>query len=201
MLQCCSLALTDLKKVGRVVCNSARRAREKGISRTQVNTLQRLQSELSAAMKSGKTEDISAKVREIQVALGGVNVAAGQYSRLQKGGRRVYKECNQAQKDMLAAARENASAISSLASSFSSLRNNSKGMSRAMSDIKTLALQGGGIYMAKNIFDQIVQQGGQIEQQHIALRSMIGDYQEADKLFNQIKRCWPLSHRSRSQRW
>ncbi len=158
-----------------------------GISRTQVNTLQRLQSELSAAMKSGKTEDISAKVREIQVALGGVNVAAEQYSRLQREAAESTKSAAQAQKDMLAAARENASAISSLASSFSSLRNNSKGMSRAMSDIKTLALQGGGIYMAKNIFDQIVQQGGQIEQQHIALRSMIGDYQEADKLFNQIK--------------
>lgn len=158
-----------------------------GISRTQVNTLQRLQSELSAAMKSGKTEDISSKVREIQVALGGVNVAAEQYSRLQREAAESTKSAAQAQKDMLAAARENASAISSLASSFSSLRNNSKGMSRAMSDIKMLALQGGGIYMVKNLFDQIVQQGGQIEQQHIALRSMIGDYREADKLFGQIK--------------
>lgn len=158
-----------------------------GISRTQINTLQRLQSELSTALKSGKAEDIRAKTREIQEALGGVNVAAEQYSRLQREAAESTRSAAQAQKDMLAAARENASAISSLASSFGSLRNESKGMSRAMSDIKMLALQGGGVYMVKNLFDQIVQQGGQIEMQHIALRSMIGDYQEADKLFGQIK--------------
>lgn len=158
-----------------------------GISSTQISTLQRLQSELSTAMKTGKAEDIAAKTREIQVALGGVNVAAEQYSRLQREAAESTRSAAQAQKDMLATARENAAAISSLASSFSSLRNNSKGMSRAMSDIKMLALQGGGVYMVKNLFDQIVQEGGQIEQQHIALRSMIGDYQEADKLFGQIK--------------
>lgn len=158
-----------------------------GIATTQISTIQRLQSELSNALRGGKTEDIVAKTREIQVALGGVNVAAEQYSRLQREAAESTRNAAQAQKDMLAAARENASAISSLASSFSSLRTNSKGMSRAMSDIKTLALQGGGIYMAKNMFDQIVQEGGQIEQQHIALRSMIGDVQEADKLFGQIK--------------
>lgn len=158
-----------------------------GITTTQIGTIKQLQSELSNALRGGKTEDIVAKTREIQVALGGVNVAAEQYSRLQREAAESTRNAAQAQKDMLAAARENASAISSLASSFSSLRNNSKGMSRAMSDIKTLALQGGGIYMAKNMFDQIVQEGGQIEQQHIALRSMIGDVQEADKLFGQIK--------------
>lgn len=56
-----------------------------------------------------------------------------------------------------------------------------------LNDIKALFLQGGIVYGAQSLFNAIVQTGGEIVQQHIALRSILGDVTKADELFTQTQ--------------
>lgn len=60
-------------------------------------------------------------------------------------------------------------------------------MQSIMGDIKSLFLQGGIVFGAQQFFNSIVQTGGEIVQQHVALRSILGDVQKADKLFEQTQ--------------
>lgn len=76
---------------------------------------------------------------------------------------------------------------SDLVSAFEQARKSAGGISSAMQDLKSLFLQGGLIYGAKQFVDSIIQAGGLIDQQHIALRSILGDMQNADIMFQQIK--------------
>lgn len=76
---------------------------------------------------------------------------------------------------------------SDLVSAFEQARKSAGGMSSAVQDLKSLFLQGGLIYGAKQFADSIIQTGGLIDQQHIALRSILGDMQNADIMFQQIK--------------
>lgn len=76
---------------------------------------------------------------------------------------------------------------SDLVSAFEQARKSAGGISSAVQDLKSLFLQGGLIYGAKQFVDSIIQAGGLIDQQHIALRSILGDMQNADIMFQQIK--------------
>lgn len=60
-------------------------------------------------------------------------------------------------------------------------------MHGTLNDIKSLFLQGGIVYGAQSLFNAIVQTGGEIVQQHIALRSIMGDVTKADELFAQTQ--------------
>ena len=74
-----------------------------------------------------------------------------------------------------------------LVSAFDQAKKSASGMNSTLQDLKSLFLQGGLVYGAKQFFDSIVQTGGEIVQQHIALRSIIGDIAKADELFEQTK--------------
>lgn len=76
---------------------------------------------------------------------------------------------------------------SDLVSAFEQARKSAGGISSAVQDLKSLFLQGGLIYGVKQFVDSIIQAGGVIDQQHIALRSILGDMQNADIMFQQIK--------------
>jgi hypothetical protein len=76
---------------------------------------------------------------------------------------------------------------SDLVSAFEQARKSAGGMSSAVQDLNSLFLQGGLIYGAKQFVDSIIQAGGVLDQQHIALRSILGDMQNADIMFQQIK--------------
>ena len=60
-------------------------------------------------------------------------------------------------------------------------------MHGTLNDIKSRFLQGGIVYGAQSLFNAIVQTGGEIVQQHIALRSILGDVTKADELFAQTQ--------------
>lgn len=60
-------------------------------------------------------------------------------------------------------------------------------MNSTLQDLKSLFLQGGLVYGAQQFAMSIIQAGGEIEKQHIALQSIIGDVQNANILFNQTK--------------
>ncbi len=74
-----------------------------------------------------------------------------------------------------------------LANAFSGVNREASKTSQILGDIKSLFLQGGIVFGAKQFFDSIVQTGGEIVQQHVALRSILGDVQKADELFAQTQ--------------
>ena len=82
---------------------------------------------------------------------------------------------------------ETSNASRDLASSFSRIHSSASGMSSTLRDIKTLFLQGGIVFGAKQFADSIIQTGGEIVQQHIAMRTLIGDVQKADAMFAKTK--------------
>lgn len=74
-----------------------------------------------------------------------------------------------------------------LAKAFEQAKNHSLGMNSTLQDLKSLFLQGGLVYGAQQFAMSIIQAGGEIEKQHIAFQSIIGDVQNANVLFNQTK--------------
>ena len=80
-----------------------------------------------------------------------------------------------------------AKARNDLASAFAGANAEAKKMQSIVGDIKSLFLQGGIVFGAQQFFNSIVQTGGEIVQQHVALRSILGDVQKADELFAQTQ--------------
>lgn len=76
---------------------------------------------------------------------------------------------------------------SDLVSAFEQARKSASGVNSTVQDLKNLFLQGGLVYGAQQFANSIIQTGGEIVQQHIALRSIIGDAAKADELFKQTQ--------------
>lgn len=74
-----------------------------------------------------------------------------------------------------------------LARAFEQVNTRASKTSDIIRDLKSLFLQGGLVFGAQQFFNSIVRTGGEIVQQHIALRSIIGDIQKADELFAQTQ--------------
>lgn len=74
-----------------------------------------------------------------------------------------------------------------LVSAFEQARRSASGVNSTVQDLKNLFLQGGLVYGVQQFANSIIQAGGAIDQQHIALRSILGDMQNADIMFQQIK--------------
>lgn len=74
-----------------------------------------------------------------------------------------------------------------LAAAFAGANAEAGNMRGVLDDVKSLLLQGGIVYGAKQFFDSVVKTGGEIAQQHIALRSILRDAAKADELFEQTQ--------------
>ena len=80
-----------------------------------------------------------------------------------------------------------AKARNDLAAAFARANAEANKMQSIVGDIKSLFLQGGIVFGAQQLFNSIVKTGGEIVQQHVALRSILGDVQKADELFAQTQ--------------
>ena len=60
-------------------------------------------------------------------------------------------------------------------------------LNSTVQDLKSLFLQGGLVFGAQQFAMSIITTGGEMEKQHIALQSILGDMQNANTIFNQIK--------------
>lgn len=118
--------------------------------------------------------------REVQLA----NRVAAEY---EKSNREVQKGIELEQKRQQEIAQTAAKARNDLAAAFAGANAEAKKMQSIVGDIKSLFLQGGIVFGAQQFFNSIVQTGGEIVQQHVALRSILGDVQKADELFAQTQ--------------
>ena len=125
--------------------------------------------------------------REVQAA----NQLAGTYSRLigevEKTNREKEKSIELERKHQEEVARTAAKVRGDLAAAFAGANAEAGNMRGVLDDVKSLLLQGGIVYGAKQFFDSVVKTGGEIAQQHIALRSILGDAAKADELFEQTQ--------------
>lgn len=101
--------------------------------------------------------------------------------------REVQRGVELEQKRQQEIAQSAAKARKDLAAAFAGANAEAKKMQSIVGDIKSLFLQGGIVFGAQQFFNSIVQTGGEIVQQHVALRSILGDVQKADELFAQTQ--------------
>ena len=99
----------------------------------------------------------------------------------------VQKGIELEQKRQQEIAQSAAKARNDLAAAFAGANAEAKKMQSIVGDIKSLFLQGGIVFGAQQFFNSIVKTGGEIVQQHVALRSILGDVQKADELFAQTQ--------------
>lgn len=118
--------------------------------------------------------------REVQAA----NNLAASYDKANKEAQRGVEIERKRQQEIAQSA---AKARNDLAAAFAGANAEAKKMQSIVSDIKSLFLQGGIVFGAQQFFNSIVQTGGEIVQQHVALRSILGDVQKADELFAQTQ--------------
>lgn len=104
-----------------------------------------------------------------------------------KVNREVQRGIELEQKRQQEIAQSAARARNDLAAAFAGANAEAKKMQSIVGDIKSLFLQGGIVFGAQQFFNSIVQTGGEIVQQHVALRSILGDVQKADELFAQTQ--------------
>lgn len=101
--------------------------------------------------------------------------------------REVQRGIELEQKRQQEIAQSAAKARNDLAAAFARANAEAKKMQSIVGDIKSLFLQGGIVFGAQQFFNSIVKTGGEIVQQHVALRSILGDVQKADELFAQTQ--------------
>ncbi len=61
------------------------------------------------------------------------------------------------------------------------------GQSQVMSDLKSMAMQYISLYGAKTFLDNIIEKGGQLEQQRLSIGAILGDTAHANDLFSKVK--------------
>ena len=76
---------------------------------------------------------------------------------------------------------------SDLVRGFEAANRHASGLNSTVRDLKSLFLQGGLVFGAQQFAMSIITTGGEMEKQHIALQSILGDLQNANTMFAQTK--------------
>lgn len=148
-------------------------------------------SEWLSLLNSGKSlKDIGFSVSgvrgEKKDALAEMNVARTVTNELNKqavaADRAAGSSRNKAQAD-----RESAIALENLIKKYHQLSSASKGASSAIGELKNLAMSFAPVYGLQQTVMSIIEIGGEIEKQHVALQTILGDVQDANMLFENLK--------------
>lgn len=118
--------------------------------------------------------------REVQLA----NRVAVEY---EKSNREVQKGIELEQKRQQEITQTAAKVQSDLVRGFERANSHAGKLNSTIQDLKSLFLQGGLVFGAQQFAMSIITTGGEMEKQHIALQSILGDMQNANTMFNQIK--------------
>lgn len=112
------------------------------------------------------------------------NRIASQYERANK---EAEKNAAIEEKRKLKIAESGRQIQSSLVRGFKDANNAAGRLNSTMQDLKSLFLQGGLVFGAQQFAMSIIRTGGEMEKQHIAMQSILGDMQNANTMFNQTK--------------
>lgn len=115
-------------------------------------------------------QNLSKKEQELQ----------GLLSRRQELEQKLSAATQERTKAQIQAEREMASSINSTTAALSS-------QSQVLSDLRTMAMQYVSVWGAKTFIDNIIEQGGQLEQQRLSIGAILQDAAQANELFGKIK--------------
>lgn len=101
--------------------------------------------------------------------------------------REVQRGVELEQKRQQEIAKSAAKVQSDLVRGFEKANSYAEKLNSTVQDLKSLFLQGGLVFGAQQFAMSIITTGGEMEKQHIALQSILGDMQNANTMFNQIK--------------
>ena len=101
--------------------------------------------------------------------------------------REVQRGVELEQKRQQAIVESGAKIQSQLVRGFEKANSHAGKLNSTVQDLKSLFLQGGLVFGAQQFAMSIITTGGEMEKQHIALQSILGDMQNANTMFNQIK--------------
>mgnify|MGYP004503655479 CR=1 FL=1 len=104
-----------------------------------------------------------------------------------KVNREVHRGIELEQKRQQAIVDSGAKIQSQLVRGFERANSHAGKLNSTVQDLKSLFLQGGLVFGAQQFAMSIITTGGEMEKQHIALQSILGDMQNANTMFNQIK--------------
>lgn len=144
------------------------------------------QLEIARMRLNGKDKDALGSIgqigngREVQLA----NRVAAEY---EKSNREVQKGIELEQKRQQEISKTAAKVQSELVRGFEKANHHAGALNSTVQDLKSLFLQGGLVFGAQQFAMSIITTGGEMEKQHIALQSILGDMQNANTMFNQIK--------------
>ena len=142
--------------------------------------------ELKNYMKAnGGSEEMKRLQQEIQVAIQRMRqlMNAGDYS----GAVRVFERISGMLRQAAMATKEYESSQSGLASAVNKSTRELMGQSQVLNDLKTLAMQYLSIWGAQSFINNIIELGGQLEQQRLSIGAILQDTAQANHLFGQIK--------------
>lgn len=127
----------------------------------------------------------------MQTGIGDAKGVIGSDSRSVTLAGRVNKEVRDGirleQKRQQEIAQTGAKIQSDLVRGFEKANSHAGRLNSTVQDLKSLFLQGGLVFGAQQFAMSIITTGGEMEKQHIALQSILGDMQNANTMFNQIK--------------
>lgn len=127
----------------------------------------------------------------MQTGIGDAKGVLGSDSRSVTLAGRVNKEVREGirleQKRQQEIAQTGARIQSDLVRGFEKANSHAGKLNSTIQDLKSLFLQGGLVFGAQQFAMSIITTGGEIEKQHIALQSILGDVQNANTMFNQTK--------------
>lgn len=127
----------------------------------------------------------------MQTGIGDAKGVIGSDSRSVTLAGRVNKEVRDGirleQKRQQEIAQTGAKIQSDLVRGFEKANSHARKLNSTVQDLKSLFLQGGLVFGAQQFAMSIITTGGEMEKQHIALQSILGDMQNANTMFNQIK--------------
>ena len=112
------------------------------------------------------------------------NRIASQYERANK---EAEKNAAIEEKRKLKIAESGRQIQSSLVRGFKDANNAAGRLNSTVQDLKSLFMQGGLVFGAQQFAMSIIRTGGEMEKQHIAMQSILGDMQNANTMFNQTK--------------
>lgn len=169
----------------------------------------RLESTLNNPSRLGDEAQIKKLLSDINLAYTKVSGKVAEYNRekqksidatraeaaKQKEVERATEETNRAKRRAAELERQHQQEIantaakirSDLANAYDRVNQSAGKTNEIVRELQSLFLQGGIVYGLRNFVNSIIQTGGEIEQQHVALRSILGDKAKADELFAQTQ--------------
>lgn len=116
------------------------------------------------------------------------NIGAGHDTTLAGRVLQDQRRLNSGQEKLNRETRQSVKLVSSdLVRAFEQAKNSAGGLNSTMQDLKSLVMQGGLVYGMHQFAMSVITTGGELEKQHIALQSILGDIQNANIMFSQVK--------------